>query len=380
MKLIILKDNLNAAIQHVSRAVSSRSAIPILSGIKLEATINGLTLTASDTDISIQCFIPAQLDNKKIINIFKPGSVVLPAKFFVEIVKKLPSKEIEIEIMDGYQTFIRSGSSEILIVGFDSEEYPSLPTVEDNNPITISSDVLKSMIRQTSFAVSTNEANNVFTGVLWTLKDKTLKFTACDRHRLATREALISGEDEVNFDNIIVSGKNLNELLKLLPDQNTNINIIVADNQILITFNDILFYSRMLSGTYPDTTKLIPTNYQTEVVVEAKLLIDALDRAYLLSREEKTNIVKLIMTDDHSLEISSSSTEIGKVTEQIEVKQIHGELMKVSFNSKYMLEALRAFDSEMIHFGFTGVMQPIIMNPEDGTKILQLILPYRTTN
>jgi DNA polymerase-3 subunit beta len=380
MKLTILKNQLNEAIQNVSKAISSRTTIPILNGVKIDATHQGLTLTASDTDISIQCFVPLEENGLEIIQIKRIGSVVLPAKFFIEIIKKLPAEEIEIELLQNFQTIIRSGTSEIQMVGLDAEEYPLLPVIEQNKTISMASDLLKSMIRQTSFAVSTSETTPILTGVLWSLADQKLKLIACDRHRLATRETNMEVSDDQQFNNIVISGKTLNELNKILPDQNALVDIVVADNQILFRMQKILFYSRILDGTYPDTTKLIPQTFQTELTVNAKNFTDSIDRAYLLSREDKTNIVKMIMHEDKTIEISSSSSELGKVTETIETTHLNGDLLKISFNSKYMLEALKVLDSEFIKLGFTGAMSPIIIQPEEGISLLQLILPYRTTN
>lgn len=380
MKLKILKEHLNESINHVSKAISSRTTIPILTGIKIDATSQGVTLTASDTDISIQSFTPLEINELTVIELFRPGSVVLPAKFFMEIIRKLPSQTIEIEVKEQFQTTIRSGSSEIQIMGLDAEEYPFLPQIEANKIIQVPSDLLKTMIKQTSFAVSTNESTPILTGVLWMINGDKLKFIACDRHRLASREVTIDIESEQIFPNIVISGRTLNELSKILPDQNSLIDIVISDNQVLFKIHSILFYSRILDGTYPDTSKLIPQTYQTELTVHTKQLADAIDRAYLLSREDKTNIVKMMMREDQSIEISSSSSELGKITEEIQLNQFSGELLRISFNSKYMLDALKVMDSELIQIGFTGAMQPIILRPEDGTNILQLILPYRTTN
>lgn len=380
MKLTILKEHLNESIQHVSKAISNKTTIPILSGIKIDADASGMTLTASDTDISIQSFIPVEKNELNIIELERPGSVVLSSKFFVEIVRKLPAQVVEIEVKDHFQTTIRSGSSEIQLVGLDPEEYPTLPSIEENRRIQMPSDLLKTMIKQTSFAVSTNESTPILTGVLWTIADRKLKFTACDRHRLGSRETNIEVDADFQLNNVSISGKTLNELSKILPDQNTLIDIIFAENQVLFKLSSILFYTRILDGTYPDTSKLIPQSFQTELVINAQQLAEAIDRAYLLSREEKTNIVKLVMREDHTIEISSSSSELGKVTEQLEVTTLTGELLRISFNSKYMLDALKVMDGDLIRMCFTGAMQPIIIRPEETSSLLQLILPYRTTN
>ncbi|MBU5673726.1 DNA polymerase III subunit beta [Paenibacillus brevis] len=380
MKIRVLKHDLNESIQHVAKAISSRTTIPILTGIKLEVNFQGMTLTASDTDISIQAFIPAEDQNKQIVQVERPGSVVLPAKFFVEMIKKLPSSEIEMEVQEGFKTQIRSGSTDIQMVGLDPEEFPVLPSIEENQVISMPGDLLKNMIKQTVFSISSNETSPILTGVLWSLSENQFKFVATDRHRLASRTAELSNEDQVRFSNIVIAGKTLNELSKIVPDQNTIVDIVVADNQVLFKIDRVLFYTRILDGTYPDTSKIIPTTYKTELVLDTKKLSDSIDRAYLLSREEKTNIVRLQTMDNGSIEISSSSSELGKVTEQLDLAEFTGEQVRISFNSKYMLDVLKVVESEQLHIGFTGAMSPIIIKPMDDTKSLYLILPYRTTN
>lgn len=379
MKLTVSKQLLSEAIQNVSKAISGKSPLPILNGIKIDADSAGMTLTASDTEISIQAFIPPQEDEETIIQLYEPGSVVLPAKFFTEIIKKLPSNQVEIEVSSLFQTVIRSGSSEIQMIGLDPEEYPELPTIENKQTISLSSDLLKQLIHQTTFAVSTNETTPILTGVLWMIRDGQFKWVACDRHRLAQAETpmQLSGEP---LPQIVIAGKTLNELAKIIPDQSSLVEIVLSDNQVLFKLDRLLFFSRILDGTYPDTSKLIPDRFQTEIIVNTKELADAIDRAYLLSREEKTNIVRLVMNEDQTIEISSSSSELGKVTETIRLESISGELLKIAFNSKYMLDALKVMDSDTIKIGFTGSMSPIIIKPNDGSSQLQLILPYRTVN
>ncbi|AUO06425.1 DNA polymerase III subunit beta [Paenibacillus jamilae] len=380
MKISILKNVLNEAIQHVSKAISSRTTIPILSGIKLDVNHQGVTLTASDTDISIQSFIPMEDGDQTVVQIEQPGSVVLPAKFFVEIIKKLPSQEIRMEVKDQFQTFISSGATEIQIVGLDPEEFPVLPNIEENQVISVPGDLLKNMIKQTVFSISTHETTPILTGVLWNLAEGELKFVATDRHRLATRSAHLDTSEGLRFSNVVIAGKTLNELSRIIPDQNMLVDIVVADNQVLFKVDRVLFYSRILDGTYPDTSRIIPTSYKTELIVDTKSLSESIDRAYLLSREEKTNIVKMQSLENGDLEISSSSSELGKVREEVNVSKFEGEPLKISFNSKYMLDVLKVIDSEQLTIAFTGIMSPIILKPADSSNALYIILPYRTTN
>jgi DNA polymerase-3 subunit beta len=379
MKLSISKNELNDAIQQVAKAVSSRPAIPILGGIKLEVTHMGITLTASDTDISIQSFIPVERDQTIIAHVDKPGSVVLPAKFFVEIIKKLPSDQVMIDVSSNYQTLIQSGSTEIQMVGLDPEEYPVLPSIEQNEQFQIPGDLLKAMIRQTVLAASTSEQTPLLTGVLWNLQEGELKFVATDRHRLASRSARVETEADYRFHNIVIAAKTLVELSKLVPEQSALVDIVVADNQVLFKLGQVLFYTRILDGTYPDTSKIIPQTFKTELVLDTKNVMDAIDRAYLMSREEKTNIVRLVTLEDGSIEISSSSSELGRVTEQVTAESFTGEPLRIAFNSKYMLDVLKVIDSEKLFIGFTGAMSPIIIRPEDHKYSMYVILPYRTT-
>ncbi|MWC29080.1 DNA polymerase III subunit beta [Paenibacillus sp. MMS18-CY102] len=379
MKLSIAKNELNDAIQQVAKAASTRPAIPILGGIKFDVTHQGVTLTASDTDISIQSFIPVESGSSIIAKVDKPGSVVLPSKFIVEIVKKLPSDDVEIEVGDQFITMIRSGSTDIQMVGLDPEEFPVLPSIEQNDVLQIPGDLLKSLIRQTVFAASTSEQTPILTGALVNLFEGELRFVATDRHRLANRCAHVDTTQDLRFSNVVISAKTLNELSRLIPDATTIVEMVVTDNQALFKIGSVLFYSRLLDGTYPDTSKIIPQSYKTELVVDTKKLTDAIDRAYLMSREEKTNIVRLITLEQGGIEISSSSSELGKVTEQLEAFKMEGEALRIAFNSKYMLDVLKVIDSDQLNIQFTGAMSPIIIRPSDHPHSTYIILPYRTT-
>lgn len=380
MKLSIRKQALNEAIGHVSRAVSPRTVIPILSGIKLDADERGITLTASDTDISIQSFIPAEEDGETNVRLETGGSLVLGAKFFSEIVKKLPSDEVELEATDVHRAVIRSGSAEIELVGMDPEEYPVLPSVADASTFTINGLHLKQLIHRTVFAVSTNESTPILTGVLWQLADGKLKLTATDRHRLSNASCEVAADPDLKLDQLVIAGRTLNELSRLIPDDGAMIEVAATDSQVLFRMDRILFHSRLLDGTYPDTSRIITHKYKTEMIMDTKALTDAVERAYLLSREEKTNIVRLSTVEGGEIEVSSSSMEIGKVTERIAPDHLAGEDLRIAFNSRYMLDALKVIGQEKIHIGFTGMMSPILIRPEQDADMLHLILPYRTTS
>lgn len=380
MKITILKHWLNEAIQHVSKAINGKITLPILTGIKMDVTAEGVALTASDGDTTIQATIPASTeDGAQIVTVDEPGSVVLPAKLLVEMIKKLPKDEVHIETESGHATKLKSGRTNLQMVGMDPEEFLAVPALSQERSFIIAGADVRDMIRETVFAVSTSEQSPILTGVLWQLEPSKLTLLATDRHRLARTSAEVGTEDNIPIK-FVVSGKMLGELNKVINDTSGVVEITATQSQVRFKVGRTHLYFRILDGTYPDTSKIIPTSFKSELVVSTKAINAAIERAFLLAREEKTNIVRLQTMDDESIEISSSSSELGKVTEQLEAESIAGEPVRISFNSKYMLDVLKVIDSEQLRIGFTGAMSPIIIKPVDGKDSLYLILPYRTTN
>ena len=377
MKFIIQRDRLVQSVQDVMKAVTSRTTIPILTGIKMTATAEGVTLTGSDSDISIESFIPKEEAGDEIVEMKQPGAIVLQAKFFSEIVKKLPTDFVEIEVLNQLQTVIRSGKSEFNLIGLDAEEYPHLPQIEEDNKFQIPTDLLKAMIRQTYFAVSTSETRPILTGVNWRIENGELNCIATDSHRLALRKARIEAGYDASY-NIVIPGKSLNELSKIIDDSNEMIDIVITENQILFKAKHLLFFSRLLEGNYPDTSRLIPNESKTDVTVNTKEFLQAIDRASLLAREGKNNVVKFATLEGGIIEISSNTPEIGKVVEEIQSEAVVGEDLKISFSAKYMMDALKALEGTDITVSFTGAMRPFVIRPLNDETILQLILPVRT--
>ncbi|MBT2687237.1 DNA polymerase III subunit beta [Bacillus sp. ISL-47] len=377
MRFIIQRDRLVQSVQDVMKAVTSRTTIPILTGIKIVASEEGVTLTGSDSDISIESFIPNEEDGDEIVEIKQPGAIVLQARFFSEIVKKLPTDSVEIHVENHLQTVIRSGKSEFNLNGLDAEEYPHLPQIEEENVFKIPTDLLKAMVRQTVFAVSTSETRPILTGVNWKVENGTLTCIATDSHRLALRKAQVETNANENY-NVVIPGKSLSELSKILDDNNDLIDIVITENQVLFKAEHLLFFSRLLEGNYPDTSRLIPTDSKTDVVVNTKEFLQAIDRASLLAKEGRNNVVKLSTIEGGVIEISSNTPEIGKVVEEVQSQSVEGEELKISFSAKFMMDALKALEGSEITVSFTGAMRPFIIKPLNDDSILQLILPVRT--
>ncbi|OIJ16992.1 DNA polymerase III subunit beta [Anaerobacillus alkalilacustris] len=379
MHFVINRDYFVHSVQHVSKAISSRTTIPILTGIKIVADHEGVTITGSDSDISIECFIPIEEEEKQLVQIIQEGSIVLQAKVFTEIVKKLPNDKIELVVQDQFSTTLRSGSSVFNLNGLDPEEYPRLPQIEEENIFQIQNDLLKNLIRQTVFAVSSAETRPILTGVNWQVEENHLICTATDSHRLAMRKAIIEpASNELNFQNVVIPGKSLNELSKIIEDNNDLLTIIVTENQILFKFKNLLFFSRLLDGNYPATKNMIPQQSKTEIILETKGFQQAIERALLLSRDGKNNVVNFKTLEDEQIEITSVTPEIGRVTEKVNTKQLSGEELRISFNGKNIIDALKIVDSSEIKISFTGAMSPFLVKPVDNENSLHLFSPVRT--
>ncbi|WP_240376326.1 DNA polymerase III subunit beta [Bacillus piscicola] len=379
MHFIVQREQFVQSVQHVNKAVSSRTTIPILTGIKLNVTFHGITLTGSDSDISIESFIPAADEERELAEIKEEGSIVLQSRFFADIVKKLPGEEIEIFVKDQFAATVKSGSVVFNLNGLDPEEYPRLPTLEEDQTFSLPQSLLKDMIRQTVFAVSTQETRPVLTGVNLEAADGILLCTATDSHRLAMRKASLETDNEsLEIKNIVVPGKSLNELNKVLEETDELVDIIVTDSQVLFKLERLLFFSRLLDGKYPVTSTMIPDQFKTKIELSKRDLLQSLERALLLSREAKNNVVNLKSLDGRQIEITSVSVEVGKVTERVDCTELDGEELRISFNGKNLIDALRVIDSDVISIAFTGAMSPFVLKPADHEQMLHLFSPVRT--
>ncbi|ALJ31212.1 Beta sliding clamp [Apilactobacillus kunkeei] len=377
MKFSIKRSAFIQGINMVSRAISSKTTIPILTGLKLSASNEGLILTGSNADVSIETVIDRNdADNELIIE--EEGSIVLPARFFSGIVKKLPSDKMTLSVANGFQTEITSGTSSFTINGLDAADYPHLPEIENDNEISLSGDVFKEIINQTVIAVSNQESRPILTGVHFVLKDGTLFAVATDSHRLSQRKVALP-DNQGEYD-VIIPGSSLSELSKMISDDTENVKMKITENQVLFTIGNTYFYSRLLEGTYPDTSRLIPKDSETNVQFDAYELLGAIERASLLSHESRNNVVKLtIKANVKQVTISGNSPDVGNVEEEVESKEVAGNDLEISFNPDYMKDALRAFGHSMINVSFTSSLRPFTLVPsEDAENFIELITPVRT--
>ncbi|GEN49989.1 DNA polymerase III subunit beta [Alkalibacterium pelagium] len=378
MKFTVNRSAFLKKLKDVQLAVSSRSTIPILTGIKLIASEDGLQLTGSNSDISIETFV-RKSDEQSGLTIEEEGQIVLqPARFFSDIVNKLPDETFTVEVKDRVQTAITSASSSFIINGLDAANYPHLPEIDTTQSFTLPVNLLKKIIKQTVIAVSTHESRPILTGIHLTINDGKLKAVATDSHRLSQRVIPVEGTESLSY-NLVIPGKSLQELTRLLDDSLDEIEVAIAENQILFKTEDTLFYSRLLEGNYPDTDRLIPDSSATEVTLEAQILLGAVERASLLSHEGKNNVVKLSVKDD-TVEITGNSPEVGRVNEQVTTQSISGEEMEISFNPDYLKAALTTFGPVDITLKLISTLRPFVLVPsEDKNEFIQLITPIRTS-
>lgn len=378
MKFTIKRNAFIKKLTDVQRAISSKTAIEILTGLKITVTENSITLTGSDSDISIENEISTDDSNYELL-IDEPGSIVLPARFFSEIIKRLPENTFTIEVNDHFQATITSGQTEYQVNGVDADNYPHLPEINTNEQLTIPADIMKQVINQTVIAVSTQESRPLLTGVHLTIKDGELHAVATDSHRLSQRKVKLSGAENIDYD-IIVPGRSLVELSRMIADSTGSLEIQIAENQILFNFDNTAFYSRLLEGMYPDTDRLIPQSSETEIELNAVSLLHAIERASLLSHEGRNNVVKLSLNSENQTAVlSSNSPEVGNIEEELQFDKLTGNDIEISFNPDYMKAALQAFGQAEVKLSLTLPLRPFTLMPtEDSEDFIQLITPVRT--
>lgn len=377
MHITVKTDLLVQAINHVSKAVSPRTVIPILSGIKFDAHEDGLTLTASDSDLSIAYHIPRIEDEHENVILHETGKIVLPAKFITDMVKKLPAQTVSLHVQAHLLTSITSGTVEYNLHGLNAEEYPRLPQIDEDLSFQVPSMLLKNLIRQVSFAASTSESRPILTGIQWNLHNDTLTFIGTDSHRLAKSSITINNKSESKTESVVVPVKSLNELNKILEDNQEPVEILISGSQLLLRAKNLLFYSRLLEGNYPETSRIIPQTFKTKIVMHTKHLHDALERASLIVIKDRNNVVKISTLGDQEIELYSFSPEIGKLSETVAINQYEGEELKISFNAKYMLDALKVIESVTVALSFNGATSPFVIHPEGDERTIHLIVPVR---
>ncbi len=368
MKVIASKENLSNALQLAEDIITAKTTMSILSNRLLETVDNHLRIISTDLEVAIKILVNA--------DITEPGAITLYAKKLTDIVKALPNDDIEISINENHIATIKSKNKEVKaefkIKGLPRNDYPVLPEIKKESTIKVPQKDLKSMIRKTIFAVSTEDIRSAINGVKLELKDKKLRFVATDGRRLALMEQEIDSELEIN--DVIIPHKVLNELLKILSDEG-EMELSLSENQIYFKVGEIEILSRLIEGKFPEYTQVIPKQYEKKVVFFTNKMFNAIKRVSLLTAEKKTGRIKFSF-NPNLLELSSSDPEIGEAKEEIEILYDYGEF-EIAFSNEYLLDAVTAIDTEKFIMGFNSSESAAMVKEEGSDNFFCLIMPIR---
>ena len=358
MKLTIKKEILLDAINKVSKAISTKNLIPVLAGIKFELNKKKLVLTASDNDITIQTTIDC--NNEDEVKVEEEGSIIIQGKYILDIVRKLPDKYINIEVIDELKILIYTENSEFNLNGISESEYPTITLEESKKKIDVNANVFKDLVNQTAFAASNEETKPVLTGLNFNIIGDILECNSTDSYRLARKVIKLDKLSEDNY-NIVIPSHNIVEFSRLIgDDEDEVVEVHIFSNKVLFKYKTLLFQSRLINGTYPNTSNLLPNEANLIITADLNEFYSVIDRASILTSDKEKNIVTL-ETDGNTLLLKSSSLEIGKVEEKMQVKKSVNDDIRVSFSARYMMDALKSFDSQTVEtVSYTHLTLPTI--------------------
>ena len=364
------------ALNTTKRAISHKNAIPILSTVKIDVSNEGITLIGSNGQISIENFISIKNKNAGLL-VTSSGSILLEATFFINVVSSLPDVTLDFKEIEQKQIVLTSGKSEIILKGKDADQYPRIQEISASNPLVLETSVLKNIINETAFAASTQESRPILTGVHFVLtENKNLKTVATDSHRMSQKKIVLEKNGD-NFD-VVIPSRSLREFSAVFTDDIETVEIYFTNNQLLFRSENISFYTRLLEGNYPDTDRLIPTEFTSIVTFDKNNLRYAMERARLLSNATQNGTVKLEIING-VVSAHVNSPEVGRVNEEIDTESISGQDLTISFNPTYLIDSLKAINSEKVTISFISAVRPFTLVPnEDTENFIQLITPVRT--
>ncbi len=362
MKLVCKKANLQNGVQIVSRAVPNKTTMSILECILIDASNNMITLTANDMDLGIETIIQGEIKEE--------GLIAIDAKIFLEIVRKLPDSDVKIETDSSYKVTITCEKAKFNIMGKSGEDFSYLPIVEKENSVVLSQFTLKELVRQTIFSISDNDNNKLMTGELFEINGDELKVVSSDGHRISIRKVQL--RDSYDHKKVVVPGKTLNEVSKILPGEAEGVlNIYFTARHIVFAFNDTTVVSRLIEGEYFNIDRMLSGDYETKVRINKKELLNCIDRATLLTREgDRKPVVIDIMDGTMELKIDSA---LGSMNEDIDIEKQGKDLM-IGFNPKFLIDALRVIDDEEVDLYMVNPKAPCFIKNEEQSYIY-LILP-----
>ena len=363
MKFTVNKSDITEAVSNIQRAVSTKTSIPALEGILLSATETGLELCAYDLELGITTVIPAF--------VMEPGKAVLSAKLFSDIVRRTPAETVTVSVDEKNMATLESGYSRFSIIGIPAEEFPELPKLSDSTQISLPGALLKSMIRQTLFAIAESDAKPIHQGSLFSLENGILDVVSVDGYRLAVRREPVDFSEDLSF---VVPGKTLSELLKRIKDSEEPVEISAGRRHILFKIDNYTVISSLLEGEFLNYKAAIPPESQTEVVLKTREAIDSVERVSLLITDRLKSPIRCLF-DNNEVKLNCT-TSMGRASDQLDV-EMTGQSVEIGFNNRYLLEALRNTECDEVKVQLGGPLSPMKVVPKEGDSFLFLVLPVR---
>jgi DNA polymerase-3 subunit beta len=364
MKFQIDRDAFLEGLQQVQHVVGTRTTLPILSNVLIEANDGILKLTTTDLDVGMSGQVKADIE--------RDGATTLPARRLVSIIRELPSSEVSVEVDSDNVASVRSGPSFFKILGLDQEEFPPLPSFDEAREFTFDQKQLKEALRKTSYAISTDETRYVLNGIFCSFKDGSLILVATDGRRLAMVEQEVEFPQSNEID-VIVPTKAINELQRLLEEEG-EVKVSISDSQVSFELNDSILVSKLIEGNYPNFRQVIPGEAKERVTIEREVLHNAVKRVSLLANE-KSNSIKLTFEPDQ-LHIAANSPEIGEAKESISINY-KGPEMAIAFNPEFLMAPLRNLDQDEIFIDLIDEMSPGVMKIDE--PFIYVLMPMRVT-
>lgn len=371
MKWTIEKNIILEALNNVTKALSQRTTIPVLNGIVFDVSSKGIELLASDSELTIKVLIP-DTDIKMLEG---SGRIIIQSKYFVDMIRKMPSDLIDFEVEDNLKIKISTPNNQYRLNCYNPNEYPNISLEKSKDAINIKSETLRDIINQTSYALSTQEVRPLLTGINLKINGDILECICTDSYRLSKKNIKLDSPVDKQV-NIVIPGRSITELEKIILDD-VNVEMYVFTNKILFVYKNIYVQSNLLSGTYPETSHFIPNDFGYMINLNMKEFYDAVDRAALLAQNKEKNIIKMHIQDKEMI-ITSTSNELGNAEEKLHIDCNNKEKIEISFSSKFMMDALKVIKEENILLLLNTDDKPILIKPVTDESLTELILPIKT--
>lgn len=364
MNFICTRKSLNEGVRLVSRAVSARTSLPILEHLLMTAEDDRLRITATDLEIGMECYVEAR--------VIEPGSMTAPAKIIAELLGSLPEADVAIAIDNDYNVSIKCAASDFSLKSLPPEEFPKLPDVVGETSFTVDRDVLMAGVKKTAFAVAVDESRLILTGILMQVGESGIKLVSTDTHRLCVLDVpLIESHGATNA---IVPGRALNELARVIGEEQGTVSVSISTNQIKFTADDIVLVSRLIDGKFPNFERVIPAEHTKTLIIPTQQLEQSLRRASIVVRDNANRIV--MQADNDILIITAENGSVGSAHEEIKIVK-DGEDTAMAFNSKYLLDVLGVIETEVVEMELNGKINPALIRPRGQYDYLYVVMPMQ---